>query len=185
MRGKRSHKGKSRCFTSPEEIDRQLGRSKSPNGDEEPVASTSELPITVPEESDSDGDEMRHKGISHLIEVYNPNLDEKTAKEGPSRKEAEAAARAVADPLSLKSEAELASDLARLALVRKEREQAALKLEQEKQAREAAREAAAQRAQAKLQSLKQKGGKPGQKRSTAPVAKKTATKPTLVTSQLE
>ncbi|GAA55810.1 phosphoprotein [Clonorchis sinensis] len=113
MRGKRSHKGKSRCFTSPEEMDRQLGRSKSPNGDEEPVASTSELPITVPDESDSDGDGMRHKGISHFIEVCNPNLDDKSAKEGPSRKEAEAAARAVADSLSLKSEAELAMSINR------------------------------------------------------------------------
>ncbi|THD26484.1 heat-and acid-stable phosphoprotein [Fasciola hepatica] len=168
LTGRKSHKGRYRTFTAPDEIDRQLGLAKTLDTDE--PGSSSKAPAESDSGSESDdtgnGDDgsARAKGVSHLIEVHNPNQD--GPRDGPSRKEAEAAARAVKDPLKLKSEIELASDLARLALVRKEREQAALKREQEKQAREAAREAAAQRAQAKLEASRQKGAsKPGAKRS--------------------
>ncbi|KAA0188973.1 Casein kinase substrate phosphoprotein PP28, partial [Fasciolopsis buskii] len=145
----------------------QLGKTLDV-GEPEPSSKAPAKPSSSSEADDTgdEGDEgtVRAKGVSHLIEVHNPNLE--GPHEGPSRKEAEAAARAVTDPLKLKSEIELASDLARLALVRKEREQAALKREQEKQAREAAREAAAKRAQEKLQASRQKGtSKPGARRS--------------------
>ncbi|KAF5401266.1 heat-and acid-stable phosphoprotein [Paragonimus heterotremus] len=176
MRGKRSHKGKTRFFTAPEELDRQVGRKVEDDTlqqDDLGPSTSNKAAAESPQTSDTSGDddegtdEVHHKGMSHLIEVCNPNQGAAVTDDGPSRKEMEAAARAVTDPLKLKSEVELASDLARLALVRKEREQAALKREQEKQARDAAREAAAQRAQAKLQALRQKG-KPGQhKRATA------------------
>ncbi|CAL8108655.1 unnamed protein product [Calicophoron daubneyi] len=162
MRGKRSHKGRNRYFTAPEEIDRQTGRKKEESEPEEEAD-----PATTGNEELTGGEEVRHKGVSHLIEVHNPNEGVPPEKEGPSRKEAEAAAKAVINPLKLKSEAELASDMARLALVRKEREQAALKREQEKQAREAQREAAAQRAQAKLEALRQKGKPGGHKKTQA------------------
>ncbi|KAA3681389.1 uncharacterized protein DEA37_0010606 [Paragonimus westermani] len=175
MRGKRSHKGKTRFFTAPEELDRQIGRKVeddtlqhddfSPSTSNKAAPGSSQTSDTSGED-DEGPDEVHHKGMSHLIEVCNPNQGAAVIDDGPSRKEIEAAARAVADPLKLKSEVELASDLARLALVRKEREQAALKREQEKQARDAAREAAAQRAQAKLQALRQKG-KPGQHKRAA------------------
>lgn len=159
MRGKRSHKGKIRSFTAPEEIDRQAGRTGDNCEVDEPDTSASR---SLAAES-SEGEESRHKGISHLIEVCNPNVEGASAREGPSRKEAELLAKATAGPLSSKSEVELANDLARLALIRKEREQAALKREQERQAREASREAAAQRAQAKVQALRNQKRKPGQK----------------------
>ncbi|VDQ06909.1 unnamed protein product [Trichobilharzia regenti] len=89
------------------------------------------------EDDDSDSEDEnvtgRHKGVSHLIEVCNPNHIKGSNSVVPSKKELIASSKAVVDPLKLQSESELAINLARLQLVRKERELAAQKLEQERQ----------------------------------------------------
>ncbi|KTF93811.1 hypothetical protein cypCar_00045821 [Cyprinus carpio] len=67
--GKRSHKGRGKQFSNPEEIDRQMKaqREKEENeGAERGSSSESE------EESSSD-DEPKKKGIEGLIEIENPN----------------------------------------------------------------------------------------------------------------
>nr|VZI05348.1 unnamed protein product [Spirometra erinaceieuropaei] len=110
--------------------------------------------------------EVKAKGVSHLIETKNPNrtghsgniFDESAPM---SRREREAMELANMDPLKLKSEEELARDLARLSLIRKEREEAAKKRQEERKAKEAERAAAQARAQERLAALQQKGKKKG------------------------
>ncbi|CAH8576128.1 unnamed protein product [Heterobilharzia americana] len=187
MRGKRMHKGRTRKFTAPEEIDRQLGLSRGVDNAGEAGSSLNESRgsnvdnLESNDESDDDDGEDedatgRHKGVSHLIEVCNPNHVKGSVV--PSRKEIAASAKAIADPLKLQSETELAINLARLQLVRKERELAAQKLEEEKQAREAQRAAAAQRAaEAKAQLAKQQkaGRSAGKQAISSAKSKQTVT----------
>ncbi|BHF82743.1 hypothetical protein SprV_0802588200 [Sparganum proliferum] len=116
------------------------------------------------EESSSEDDE--EEGEEEVEEKENPNrtghsgniFDESAPM---SRREREAMELANTDPLKLKSEEELARDLARLSLIRKEREEAAKKREEEKKAKEAERAAAQARAQERLAALQQKGKKKG------------------------
>ncbi|CAH8529717.1 unnamed protein product [Schistosoma turkestanicum] len=158
MRGKRMHKGRTRRFTAPEEIDRQLELSKGEaqsslrktihekNIEETTETETDDDDDEEEEDDDDDDDDNsneRHKGVSHLIEVCNPNHVKSSKTVIPSRKEIAASVKATTDPIKLLSETELAANIARLQLVRKERELAAKKLEQEKQAREAQRAACA------------------------------------------
>ncbi|CAH8861835.1 unnamed protein product [Trichobilharzia szidati] len=177
MRGKRIHKGRTRKFTAPEEIDRQLGLIRGDNitegGSSLKESQDGNVDDSVSGDNDDDDDSDsedenatgRHKGVSHLIEVCNPNHMKGSNSVVPSKKELLASSKAVVDPLKLQSESELAVNLARLQLVRKERELAAQKLEQERQAREAQRLAAAKRAaEAKLQTGKQQ--KSGRKQAS-------------------
>ncbi|VDP67899.1 unnamed protein product [Schistosoma curassoni] len=146
MRGKRMHKGRTRKFTAPEEIDRQLGLSKEAESSLHKTIHDKNIDDTETdddddeeeeEEDEDDDDEQdtteRHKGVSHLIEVCNPNHVKSSKTVVPSRKEVAASIKATTDPIKLLSETELAANIARLQLVRKERELAAQKLEQEKQ----------------------------------------------------
>ncbi|KAK4468228.1 hypothetical protein MN116_008100 [Schistosoma mekongi] len=145
MRGKRTHKGRTRKFTAPEEMDRQLGLP--PRGEVESIENKnindSETDDDDEYEEEEEDTVERHKGVSHLIEVCNPNHMKSSNTVVPSKKEISASIKATTDPIKLLSDTELAVNMARLQLVRKERELAAQKLEQEKQAREAQRAAAA------------------------------------------
>nr|CAH8861027.1 unnamed protein product [Trichobilharzia regenti] len=184
MRGKRIHKGRTRKFTAPEEIDRQLGLIRGDNitegGSSLKESEDGNVGDNVSGDNDEDDDSDsedenvtgRHKGVSHLIEVCNPNHIKGSNSVVPSKKELIASSKAVVDPLKLQSESELAINLARLQLVRKERELAAQKLEQERQAREAQRLAAAKRAaEAKLQTGKQQKSGGRKQASTAESSK--------------
>ncbi|CAH8600628.1 heat- and acid-stable phosphoprotein [Schistosoma haematobium] len=172
MRGKRMHKGRTRKFTAPEEIDRQLGLSKEAESSLNKTIHDKNIDDTETddddeeeEEDEDDDDEQdtteRHKGVSHLIEVCNPNHVKSSKTVVPSRKEVAASIKATTDPIKLLSETELAANIARLQLVRKERELAAQKLEQEKQAREAQRAAIAAAKRTSQTKPQQKSGRSG------------------------
>ncbi|XP_042591294.1 28 kDa heat- and acid-stable phosphoprotein-like [Cyprinus carpio] len=149
--GKRSHKGRGKQFSNPEEIDRQMKaqREKEENeGAERGSSSESE------EESSSD-DEPKKKGIEGLIEIENPNrvsqkskkvveIDVNAPKE-LSRREREEIEKQKAKERYMKLHLEgktdqARADLARLAIIKKQREDAARKrdeLRKEKEAEEA------------------------------------------------
>ncbi|KAI8500966.1 heat- and acid-stable phosphoprotein [Branchiostoma belcheri] len=110
-------------------------------------------PSSSEEEDSSDEEDGKPKGVEHLIEVENPNraknklkkvtdMDMQAAEGEPrlSRKEREEIEKqkARANYMKLHAEGktdEARADLARLALIKKQREEAAKKKEAEKQAR--------------------------------------------------
>jgi len=125
------------------------------------------------ESSDEDDKEAKPKGVAHLIEVSNPNrVREKTKKvaalasaediQGPqlSRREREelqkqqAAAHYRKMHLEGKTD-EARADLARLAIIRKQREDAAKKKEEERKAQEAAKLEAEKKLKQKKQAAQQ------------------------------
>ncbi|CAI2731112.1 unnamed protein product [Schistosoma spindalis] len=182
MRGKRMHKGRTRKFTAPEEIDRQLGLSKEAESSLNKKIHDKNINETETDDDDDDDDEEeeeeeddddeqdtteRHKGVSHLIEVCNPNRVKSSKTVVPSRKEIAASIKATTDPIKLLSETELAANIARLQLVRKERELAAQKLEQEKQAREAQRAAIAAAKRTSQTKPQQKSGHIGKQHTNS------------------
>ncbi|KAF9824664.1 hypothetical protein SFRURICE_004121 [Spodoptera frugiperda] len=159
-----NHKGRNRKFTSPEELEEQRKQeeqkqkwrkehgkesSSEEESEEEKSGSGSE------EESDSDDDRpSKAKGVSGLIEVENPNrvvkknkklnnLDNLGEGEKPqlSRREREEIekqrAAAAYQKLHAEGKTEQArADLARLAIIRQQREEAAKRREAEKKAKE-------------------------------------------------
>ena len=120
------------------------------SGSEEESESSSE---------ESEDDDAKKKGVAGLIEIENPNrakkthkkvtaLDEATAKPQLSRREREEIEKAKAKANYQKMHAagkteEARADLARLAIIRKQREEAAAKREAEKKAKEEAAKAKA------------------------------------------
>lgn len=154
--GKKSHKGRMRQFTSPEELEAQRKKDQERYRKQESS-----------EEESSEDDKP-------IIEVNNPNrvqnktkklsqLDEipDTAPTELSRRQKEELARQEAqrryEKLHREGKTEEArSDLARLAIVRKQREEAARKREEEKKAKEAS--------QAKLKAQSLNAIKPSGKR---------------------
>ncbi|CAH0701196.1 unnamed protein product [Spodoptera exigua] len=159
-----NHKGRNRKFTSPEELEEQRKQeeqkqkwrkehgkesSSEEESEEEKSGSGSE------DESDSDDDRpSKAKGVSGLIEVENPNrvvkknkklnnLDNLGEGEKPqlSRREREEIekqrAAAAYQKLHAEGKTEQArADLARLAIIRQQREEAAKRREAEKKAKE-------------------------------------------------
>ncbi|XP_022831102.1 28 kDa heat- and acid-stable phosphoprotein [Spodoptera litura] len=159
-----NHKGRNRKFTSPEELEEQRKQeeqkqkwrkehgkesSSEEESEEEKSGSGSE------DESDSDDDRpSKVKGVSGLIEVENPNrvvkknkklnnLDNLGEGEKPqlSRREREEIekqrAAAAYQKLHAEGKTEQArADLARLAIIRQQREEAAKRREAEKKAKE-------------------------------------------------
>lgn len=159
-----NHKGRNRKFTSPEELEEQRKQeeqkqkwrkehgkesSSEEESEEEKSGSGSE------EETDSDDDRpSKAKGVSGLIEVENPNrvvkknkklnnLDNLGEGEKPqlSRREREEIekqrAAAAYQKLHAEGKTEQArADLARLAIIRQQREEAAKRREAEKKAKE-------------------------------------------------
>ncbi|KAI5622745.1 28 kDa heat- and acid-stable phosphoprotein, partial [Silurus asotus] len=161
---KGGHKGRMRTYTSPEEIDAQMKAEKErkKNEDEEEGAAVNDnqkddkLAESGSEDSD-DESARRRKGVEGLIEIENPNrAAQKTKKvtdlelEGPkqlSRREREEIEKQKAKERYMKMHLagktdQAKADLARLAIIRKQREDAARKKEEERKAKEVAQAAA-------------------------------------------
>ncbi|XP_033117664.1 28 kDa heat- and acid-stable phosphoprotein-like [Anneissia japonica] len=158
--GKVKHKGRGRTFHNPDEIDAQMKDNtdawRQKNRDMPPSSSS--------EEESSDEEDRPTKGIEGLIEIENPNrvankmkkasnLNVETATSGTqnlSRREREEIEKQQAHQRYLKLHAEgktdeARADLARLQIIRKQREDAAKKRDQEKKAKEDAAKAKAKK----------------------------------------
>ncbi|XP_061564434.1 pdgfa associated protein 1a isoform X2 [Cololabis saira] len=141
--GKKSHKGRGKQFTNPEEIDRQMKaqRELEENGG---VEKEKETPTDSEEESSSDeeSDSKRRSGVEGLIEIENPNrVSQKskkvteidtTAPRELSRREREEIEKQKSKERYMKLHLEgktdqARADLARLAIIKKQREDAAKK----------------------------------------------------------
>ncbi|XP_066563373.1 pdgfa associated protein 1a [Amia ocellicauda] len=148
--GKKGHKGRGKQFSNPEEIDRQMRaeREKEANGGVAPESASN----SEEESSDEDYDHKK-KGVEGLIEIENPNrVTQKskkvaevdvTAPKELSRREREEIEKQRAKErymkLHLEGKTEQArADLARLAIIKKQREDAARKREDLRKAREEA-----------------------------------------------
>ncbi|XP_073684508.1 pdgfa associated protein 1a [Garra rufa] len=150
--GKKGHKGRGKQFSNPEEIDRQMKaqRELEANGGAERESSSESE-----EETSSDEEQPKRKGVEGLIDIENPNrvshkskkvveIDVNAPKE-LSRREREEIEKQKAKErymkLHLEGKTEQArADLARLAIIKKQREDAAKKrdeLRKEKEAEEA------------------------------------------------
>ncbi|XP_008312957.1 pdgfa associated protein 1a [Cynoglossus semilaevis] len=154
--GKKGHKGRGKQFSNPEEIDRQMRAQRDLEaGVERASGSDSE------EESSSDEDsDRRRNGVEGLIEIENPNrvsqknkkvaeLEESAPKE-LSRREREEIEKQKAKERYMKLHQEgktdqARADLARLAIIKKQREDAAKKREEIRKAEKEAEEAKAKR----------------------------------------
>lgn len=161
---KGGHKGRMRTYTSPDEIDAQMKAEKERKKKEEEEGAAvndnqSEDKLTASGSEDSDDEESeKKKGIEGLIEIDNPNRIAQKAKkvtdielEGPrqlSRREREEIEKQKAKERYMKMHLagktdQAKADLARLAIIRKQREEAARKKDGERKAKEAVQEAAA------------------------------------------
>uniref|UniRef100_A0A8B9MEM8 PDGFA associated protein 1 n=1 Tax=Accipiter nisus TaxID=211598 RepID=A0A8B9MEM8_9AVES len=163
-RRKGGHKGRARQYTSPEEIDAQLQAEKQKAREEEEQEEGGEGATGDPkkekksldsDESDEDDEDyqQKRKGVEGLIDIENPNRVIQTTKkvtqldlDGPkelSRREREeiekqkAKERYMKMHLAGKTE-QAKADLARLAIIRKQREEAARKKEEERKAKDEA-----------------------------------------------
>nr|XP_017109783.2 28 kDa heat- and acid-stable phosphoprotein [Drosophila bipectinata] len=149
-----NHKGRNRHFTSPEELRRSSEDSeeneiddstKEPRKDKDTDSDPEELSSDLPEATVR----VEKKGVAALIEIENPNrLSKNTSAQGNggavpkpelSRREREEIEKQKARRRYEKLHAqgkttEAKADLARLALIRQEREAAAAKREAEKKA---------------------------------------------------
>ncbi|NWV22905.1 HAP28 protein, partial [Sylvietta virens] len=162
---KGGHKGRARQYTSPEEIDAQLQAEKQKAREEEEQEEGGEGATGDPkkekksldsDESDEDDEDyqQKRKGVEGLIDIENPNRVIQTTKkvtqldlDGPkelsrreSREEIEkqkAKERYMKMHLAGKTE-QAKADLARLAIIRKQREEAARKKEEERKAKDEA-----------------------------------------------
>ncbi|XP_068439999.1 pdgfa associated protein 1a [Clinocottus analis] len=139
--GKRGHKGRGKQFSNPEEIDRQMKAQKeleeNPNAEKVDSADSDEE-----SSSDDDNDSRKRSGVEGLIEIENPNrVSQKskkvaevdvTAPRELSRREREEIEKQKSKErymkLHLEGKTEQArADLARLAIIKKQREDAAKK----------------------------------------------------------
>lgn len=139
--GKKGHKGRGKQFSNPEEIDRQMKEQRELEenaGAEKPSASDSDEESSSDEESES----KKRSGVEGLIEIENPNrVSQKnkkvtevdvTAPRELSRREREEIEKQKSKErymkLHLEGKTEQArADLARLAIIKKQREDAAKK----------------------------------------------------------
>ncbi|XP_076856473.1 pdgfa associated protein 1a [Brachyhypopomus gauderio] len=151
--GKKGHKGRGKQFSNPEEIDRQMRAQKEleENGE----AERESLSESEEESSSDDEKSQRRNGVEGLIEIENPNrISQKSKKaaevdvEAPrelSRREREEIEKQKAKERYMKMHLEgkteqARADLARLAIIKKQREDAAKKrdeMRKEKEAQEA------------------------------------------------
>ncbi|NP_001085998.1 PDGFA associated protein 1 S homeolog [Xenopus laevis] len=148
------HKGRMRQYTSPEEIDAQIKavNEKAQEAEFEEsgggAAGVPAKPDQSSDESDEDEDyQQKCKGVEGLIDIENPNRIAQSSKkvtqvdlEGPrelSRREREEIEKQKAKERYMKMHLagktdQAKADLARLAIIRKQREDAAKKKEEEK-----------------------------------------------------
>ncbi|XP_036416324.1 pdgfa associated protein 1a [Colossoma macropomum] len=148
--GKKGHKGRGKQFSNPEEIDRQMRaqREREENGDAERKSSSE----SEEESSSEDEQNQKRSGVEGLIEIENPNrVSQKNKKIAEidigmprelSRREREEIERQKAKErymkLHLEGKTEQArADLARLAIIKKQREEAAKKREEMRKEKEA------------------------------------------------
>ncbi|KAL3877119.1 hypothetical protein ACJMK2_034873 [Sinanodonta woodiana] len=158
-RGKTNFKGKRRVFTNEEDLQTQLekeererkwreqrGEVLDSDKEGEGAAAKGSGSGSSESESDSEDEESKHKGVEHLIEIENPNRAAKKNKkvteiEGTeavlTRREREELEKQQAkqryQQLHLQGKTDEAqADLARLAIIRKQREDAAKKRDEEK-----------------------------------------------------
>ncbi|CAB3364435.1 28 kDa heat- and acid-stable phosphoprotein [Cloeon dipterum] len=163
-----NHKGKNRRFNNPEEINEQMEKEKQKrewrekhgaDPEEDSAEEKGSGSEAGSDDSSSDGEEEKAKGVQHLIEVENPNrvqkktkkvteLNTEAASSAPqlSRREREEIekerARANYQRLHAQGKTDEArADLARLAIIRQQREDAARRREMEVKEREAAAKA--------------------------------------------
>ncbi|KAM7386487.1 hypothetical protein PAMA_009207 [Pampus argenteus] len=163
---KGGHKGRMRTYTSPEEIDAQMKAEKERkmNEDEGEGAAQTDTAEKLPgsgsgsEDSDDENSQRRRAGVEGLIEIENPNrvvqkskkvvqieLDEPKQLSRREREEIEkqkAKERYMKMHLAGKTD-QAKADLARLAIIRKQREEAAKRKDEEKKAKDAKEAAAA------------------------------------------
>ncbi|XP_076309797.1 uncharacterized protein LOC143225026 [Tachypleus tridentatus] len=161
-RGGKTHKGKTRCFTNPEELEakeKKTEREKQwreqkgelSSSDSDGATGKKEVSSSESGESSSEEEETKGKGVEHLIDVENPN---RVVKKKPlkadyhnievielSRREREEIEHQKAKANYMKLHAagktqEAQADLARLTMIRKQREEAAKKREEAKKAKE-------------------------------------------------
>nr|XP_061807513.1 28 kDa heat- and acid-stable phosphoprotein-like [Nerophis lumbriciformis] len=155
--GKKGHKGRGKQFSNPEEIDRQMKAQRELEanaGVEKESGSESE------EESSSEEESEKRSGVEGLIEISNPNrISQKSKKvteldvDAPrelSRREREEIEKQKSKErymkLHLEGKTEQArADLARLAIIKKQREEAAKKRDELRKGEENAEEAKAKR----------------------------------------
>ncbi|XP_054454854.1 pdgfa associated protein 1a [Anoplopoma fimbria] len=138
--GKRGHKGRGKQFSNPEEIDRQMKAQKEL--EENPGAEKEESADSDDESSSEDDADRKRSGVEGLIEIENPNrVSQKskkvtevdvTAPRELSRREREEIEKQKSKErymkLHLEGKTEQArADLARLAIIKKQREDAAKK----------------------------------------------------------
>ncbi|KAK9530685.1 hypothetical protein VZT92_012173 [Zoarces viviparus] len=139
--GKRGHKGRGKQFSNPEEIDRQMKAQKEL--EENPNAEKVDSADSEDESSSEDENESRKKcGVEGIIEIENPNrMSQKSKKVAEldvsaprelSRREREEIEKQKSKErymkLHLEGKTEQArADLARLAIIKKQREDAAKK----------------------------------------------------------
>ncbi|XP_014778930.1 28 kDa heat- and acid-stable phosphoprotein isoform X1 [Octopus bimaculoides] len=160
-RGKKSHKGQRRMFTNEEELAQQHEEEKKKAWRKQKGLDCEEgnkSGSSSSEESDS-GEESKSKGVGHLIDIDNPNrVVSKTKKattvsveanpaQGLSRREREEIekqqARIRYQQLHVMGKTEEArADLARLALIKKQREESAKRREDDKKAKDNAKSTA-------------------------------------------
>ncbi|XP_037060643.1 28 kDa heat- and acid-stable phosphoprotein-like [Peromyscus leucopus] len=157
---KEGRKSRVRQYTSPEEIDAQLQAEKQANAEDEQKESgdgasgdpKKEKSIDSDESEDEDDDyQQKQKGVEGLIDIENPNLVAQTTKkvtqldlDGPkelSRREQEEIEKQKAKErymkLHLAGKTEQAkADLSRLAIIRKQQEEAARKKEEGRKAKD-------------------------------------------------
>ncbi|CAB3991120.1 Hypothetical predicted protein [Paramuricea clavata] len=164
-RGKINHKGRNRHFITEAEVEaeqekerkdkewRQRHGNKEVDDDDDSDKKESEESGDSDEESGSDEEEKvrKPKGVDGLIEINNPNRNQKATKKVTdldtnteatlSRREREELEKQQAQQRYQKLHAEgkteqAQRDLARLAIIRKQREEAARKKEEVKKAQE-------------------------------------------------
>ncbi|KAK7576155.1 hypothetical protein V9T40_012441 [Parthenolecanium corni] len=164
VKAKPNHKGRNRRFTNPEELEQERLREekakswRAKNRDLPPSESEEESEEEESDDSDSDSDDdgkSKAKGVEALIAIENPNRVQKKAKklaaitpdDNPqlSRREREELEkqRAALHYQKLHAEGkteEARSDLARLAIIKQQREEAARKREVEKKEKELAKQ---------------------------------------------
>ncbi|KAK5856625.1 hypothetical protein PBY51_008208 [Eleginops maclovinus] len=157
---KGGHKGRMRTYTSPDEIDAQMKAEKERKKQEQEAEAAggaalndlAEEKLSGSEDSDDENSDRRRAGVEGLIEIENPNrvaqkskkvtqieLDEPKQLSRREREEIEkqkAKERYMKMHLAGKTD-QAKADLARLAIIKKQREDAAKKKEAEKKAKEA------------------------------------------------
>lgn len=155
-----NHKGRSRHFTSPEELEEERKKNKNRAADEESESENEESNESNDsqdeDEDDSDDENHKAKGVQGLIEIENPNRQQKkvaekvskvnlstpgTSKTDLSRREREELERQRAAAHYQKLHAEgktdqARADLARLAIIKRNRAEAAAKRVAEKKDKE-------------------------------------------------